>query len=131
MNPHSGGEPDVHALRLAAFAALIAGDFKPFPLAHAALEPSFSGRDADEVTGTEADPSLRMLGSASIGGVLHHVEAYRVDRNGDEQVFLAWPDEALADAWLEISSYACPNGPVSTVTLADAEYAIFVVPGER
>jgi hypothetical protein len=131
MNANPGADSDVHALRLAAFAALLARDFKPFPLAHASLEPSFTGREADEITGAEADPSLRMLGSASIGGILHHVEAYRLDRDGDEQVFLAWPDDALADAWLEISSYACPNGPVSTVTLADAEYAIFVVPGER
>jgi hypothetical protein len=88
-------------------------------------------------TGPEEDPYSKILGPVEIGGVMHHVEGFRVTERRlpslveGEETF----GEQVCDGPEEVESYYAElanafggDGPFGTVPLDGRDYVLFISP---
>ena len=84
--------------------------------------------DCDELwekTGSDEDPSSRLLGGLSINGINHHLEAIAVEETNHLQHVADPTFEEEYDGMCAVSG---PDGKFQTVIINDRKYVLVMTP---
>jgi hypothetical protein len=79
-----------------------------------------------EPTGSEEDPTSRLLAALVVCGYYHHLEAYAVkeDPEGYQQI----ADPLFSENFEGMCSLGGPDGPFQTITIKGREYVLAMTP---
>lgn len=89
--------------------------------------PVFWAADGLIPAGSDEDPTSRLLGTLSVGGVSHHAELLAVVYNDDEEIQEA-ADPSFQEMVDQVYSGVGGDGPWQTIEIDGRAYALIVTP---